>query len=215
MKRNCLLLIVALLFSLSNAFSQEANNVDLLSEKTPLKLVGRFGDCSVRVFRYKGTDSLVLCIGLLDDLDGNINLKYLRVEPEDWASFESKMAVVDEKFSKWAETARKENVKNFRKVVPVDFENIVGRFSFGYRGYYETPLYAVFEVNENGKSILRLVDNEDYDRPSSLLWFYSPQEFHDLYELIRFDNASARFLEMESRVKALEQAEKDRDAKFD
>ena len=45
MKKKSLLLIVALLFSLSNVFAQESNSVDQLSKATPLKLVGRFRDC--------------------------------------------------------------------------------------------------------------------------------------------------------------------------
>lgn len=228
--KKILSILAILLFSSFYLSAQNALEVDGLSEHGFI-LVGRFGtssdlsykDRSVRVLQLKSRNDL--CIGYLDDMGGNINLKYLRIEGPDWAAFEEKMAVINEKFTKWTQTAKANGEKGFKKTIPVDFENKVGKFYLGFSdGYYDTELYAVFEVDSNGDCSLRLDDRENYDSRSSsfkdqmhtpFFVFRSPEAFTVLYELIKQENALATFASMQAKIDAKKKAEEDHNAMYD
>lgn len=186
-------------------------------------LVGRYGyDRSIRLGEIR--DSLMLLIGLLDDTDGNINLKYLAVEPSDYPSFEQKMSVVNEKFAQWTLTAQKNNVVNFKKTMPVNFGNEVGYLSVGlFEEYVTTELYAVFEVDDMGKCSLRIDFWEDYDPRSGsyesqlhepYITFSSPEEFRDFYEQMKYSNAFENYKRVKEMVEAANRVEQNRDAMF-
>lgn len=228
--KKIVLVLASILMANICLFAQQSLEPDELSSHG-LVLVGRFGasddltfkDRSVRVLELKERQDLA--IGYTNDMGGNINLKYLRIEGPDWAAFEEKMAIVNEKFAKWTQTAKTDGVTNFKKTIPVDFENIVGKWSIGFTdGYWETKLYAVFEVDSAGGCTLRLDDWEEYDSRSSsyesqmhspFFVFESPESFNVLYELIKVENVKKNYDQIKAKINAKLQAENDRDAKFD
>ena len=196
-----------------------AQEVDALSEKG-IVLVGRFSRfniydplLSVRVLSLPERKDL--CIGLANDMSGNTKPTYIRIEEPDWDAFENQMAIVDEKFEKWSQVAAT-GEKNFKKTIPVNFEN-VGIWSLGVTSYYEsTSLYAVFEVDENGNCSLRLDKYED--KPSSHIpyfIFYTTEAFHQLYKLIKKENAIHNFELMQKAIERKKLQELERHLKYD
>ena len=204
-----------------NKLQSELERKDALSRQG-LVLVGRFYNKSIRLIEVR--DSLSLFIGLEDDTDGNINLRYLRIEPSKYQAFEQKMSIVNEKFKSWAQTAKEDHVTNFKKKIPVDFENEAGYFSMGFSNKYTyTDLYAVFEVDEKGESRLRIDNWEEYDPGNSsynsqmhtpYLYFYSPEDFAKFFELMRYDTAVKNYNRVKAIADAANKAVEDRDAKF-
>lgn len=204
------------------AKQRKLEETDWLSKKG-LILVGRLGKRSVRIMEIR--DSLSLLIGLIDDTDGNINLRYLRIEAKDYASFEQKMGIINEKFINWSQTAQKEKVTKFKKKIPVDFGDEVGYFTAGFiNKWVSTELFAVFEVDDKGNPSLRLDNWEEYDPSNSsyesqmhepYLVFCSPKDFSQLYELIKYDVASANYKRVKKIVDDANRAINERNAKFD
>jgi hypothetical protein len=194
---------------------------DALS-KQGLVLVGRFYNKSIRLLEVR--DSLSLFIGLEDDTNGNINLRYLRIEPSDYPAFEQKMSIVNEKFKSWAQTAKEDHVTKFKKKIPVDFDNEAGYFSMGFSNKYTyTDLYAVFEVDEKGESCLRIDNWEEYDSRNSsyesqmhspYLYFYSPEDFSKFFELMKYENAVKNYKRVKAIADSENKAKQDQDAKF-
>src|SRR5574344_216705 len=194
---------------------------DALS-KQGLVLVGRFYNKSIRLLEVR--DSLSLFIGLEDDTNGNINLRYLRIEPSDYPAFEQKMSIVNEKFKSWAQTAKEDHVTKFKKKIPVDFDNEAGYFSMGFSNKYTyTDLYAVFEVDEKGESCLRIDNWEEYDARNSsyesqmhspYLYFYSPEDFSKFFELMKYENAVKYYKRVKAIADSANKAKQDQDAKF-
>lgn len=229
MKRVLLILAFAVAASMS-LFAQEDLELDALSENKWF-LVGRFGESddltyknrSVRVLELESR--LDLAISYIEDTDGNINLKYIRIEGPDWAAFEEKMAFINEKFAKWTETAKAEGVTNFKKTIPVDFGEMPGKWSAGFSSrYVTTKLFARFEVDAEGNCTLRIDDWEEYDSSDSsyssqmhepFFVFRSPESFAVLYNLIKVENLNRNYEAMKAKLNAKNQAANDLDAKFD
>ena len=192
--------------------------LDQVSEQSEMLLVGRWEYFSARI--YKANDKeFFLSMSLHDDIKWPLDGKYLMVMGEDYASFEKNMAIVNEKFAKWTQTAKIEGVKDFRKTI-VYFGDRIGRMSlFEIRGM--TKLYAVFEVDGNGKCLLKLGSQEiddsqySYSNYAPYYTFYSPEDFRKFYEIIKYDNAMKNYNIMKSKIDAKKKAIENRDAKFD
>lgn len=156
---------------------------------------------SVRVISNPNLGRHDLLISL-NEGPGLRTLKYLRIEEQDWDAFEQQMAIVDEKFEKWSQVAAMNNEKDFIKTIPANFEN-VGYYSVGLvKKYVDTDLYAIFEVKD-GRCTLKLSNSEDRDKSSFILYF-SYETFHNLYELIKKENAMRN---LDLALKAIEQEE--------
>ncbi|MBR6083386.1 MAG: hypothetical protein IKP62_10775 [Salinivirgaceae bacterium] len=191
--------------------------IDQISESGMI-FVGRCGYISARI--HKNNDKeLLLLMSLHDDIKWPLDGKYLVVSGEDYASFEKNMAIVNEKYAKWTQTAKTDGVKNFRKTI-VDFGDKIGRMSlFNMRG--TTKLYAVFEVDENGKCLLKFgsqeIDDSEYaySNYAPYYTFYSPENFREFYEIIKYDNAMKNYKIMKSKLDAKKKSIEDRNAKFD
>ena len=195
------------------AVESYSSEIDDLSESSNMFLVGRFGKRSVRI-----SDGGYLFISLYDDFE-YMSGTYLRIDGKDYASFEKNMAIVNEKFAKWTQTAINDGVRNFRKTI-VDFgDRIVYLAWFKPQEY--TKLYAVFEVDEKGECLLKLGSKEiddskyAYSNYAPYYTFYSPEDFGKLYEIIKYDNAMKNYEIMKSKIDAKKKAIEDRDAKFD
>jgi hypothetical protein len=191
--------------------------IDQISEHYEMKLVGRLGYISVRI--GKADDKFLLFTSLHDDIEWPLDGRYLVISGEDYASFEKNMAIVNEKYAKWTQTAKTEGVKNFRKTI-VDFGDRIGRMSlFKMRG--TTKLYAVFEVDEMGKCLLKFGSQEiddsqyAYSNYAPYYTFYSPEDFRKFYEITKYDNAMKNYEKIKAKVDAKKKSIEDRDAKFD
>ena len=191
--------------------------IDQISESGMI-FVGRCGYISARI--HKNNDKeLLLLMSLHDDIKWPLDGKYLVVSGEDYASFEKNMAIVNEKYAKWTQTAKTDGVKNFRKTI-VDFGDRIGRMSlFNMRGM--TKLYAVFEVDEKGECLLKLGSQEiddskyAYSNYEPYYIFYSPEDFREFYEIIKYDNAMKNYKIIKAKVDAKKKNIEDRNAKFD
>ena len=191
--------------------------IDELSEQG-LIFAGRwyktddFPGFSVRV--HKDSDKFFVFFSLYNE--EQLGRKFLRVEGKDYASFEKNMAIVNEKFVKWAQTAKSDGVKNFTKTIPVDFGDNIVYCTSG--GNWKTKLYAVFEVDEDGDCRLRLDDREIEDpnnyHHSPYLRIYSQKRFGEFCEVMKFDNVMKNYEIMKSKIDAKENAIKNRNAKF-
>ena len=194
------------------------SGIDQVSEQSEMLLVGRLGYISVRIGKPNDKEFFLL-MSLHDDIEWPLDGRYLVVWGDDYASFEKNMAIVNEKFAKWTQTAKTDGEKNFRKTI-VDFGDKIGRMSlFNMRG--TTKLYAVFEVDENGECLLKFGSQEiddsqyAYSNYAPYYTFYSPEDFRKFYEIIKYDNAMKNYKIMKSKLDAKKKAIEDRDAKFD
>lgn len=194
------------------------SEIDQISERYEMVLVGRWKYYSARIY-VDNDDEFYLSISLHDDIKWPLDGKYLMVLGKDYASFEKNMAIVNEKFAKWTQTAKTDGVKNFRKTI-VDFGDRIGHMSmFEFRG--GTKLYAVFEVDENGSCLLKLGSQEiddsryAYSNYEPYYTFNSPEKFRKFYEIIKYDNAMKNYGILKSKINAKKKAIEDRDAKFD
>ena len=190
--------------------------LDQLSENGVI-LVGRWYNRSVRI--QKDSDSFLLIISLHDDIEWPLDGKYLIILGEDYVSFEKNMAIVNEKYTKWTQTAKKDGEINFRKTI-VDFGDRIGRMSL-FQMIGTTKLYAVFEVDKNGNCLLKLgsqeIDDSEYaySNYEPYYTFNSPEDFRRFYEIIKYDNAMKNYEIMKAKVDAKKKARDARDAKFD
>lgn len=194
------------------------SEIDQISEQAEMVLVGRLGTISARIGKAKD-GNFYLYMSLHDDIKWPLDGKYLVVRGVEYASFEKNMAIVNEKYAKWTQTAKTDGVKNFRKTI-VDFGDRIARMSmFDVRG--KTKLYAVFEVDEYGRCLLKLgsqeIDDSEYaySNYAPYYTFYSPEDFREFYEIIKYDNAMKNYGIMKSKIDAKKKAIEDRDAKFD
>ncbi len=220
---------VQCIFSISLP-AQDRDVLDDLSECGLIR-IGSFGTgedsdtttLKVRVLR-RGEDSLDVLIGMGYEFghDKSIDMRYLRVEAKDYLSFKKNMSVVNEKYSKWTDTAKSEGIKNFKKKIPVDFGDEVGYWAFvlyyqDFR-YESTKCYAIFEVDDEGNCTLRIDNVEEYETNGTnyhrpFFVFYSPEAFDALYNII--SNVRDRYLQVKHLIDAHEKSIAERDAKFD
>lgn len=167
---------------------------------------------SIRAMQKDSTDTYHLFLGLSNDRDGNINIRYLHIFPDDYPQFYSCFCQVRDKFSDWARTAAENGVKDFKKQIPVDFEETVYRISFlGPGGNLSTDFVATFSVDSEGHSCLMLGTREDED------YFYtygSPEMFATLVDLVGLDNIRKKYDAYLQRKARREKAETDRNALF-
>lgn len=210
--------------------AQDMDALDDLSECGIIR-IGSFGTgedsdtttLKVRVLR-RGEDSLDVLIGMGYEIghDNSIDMRYLRVEAKDYLSFKENISVVNEKYSKWTETAKSEGIKNFKKKIPVDFGEEVGYWAFvlysqSFR-YESTECYAIFEVDDEGNCTLRIDNVEEYKNKETnyhrpFFVFYSPEAFNALYNII--SNVHKRYLQVKPLIDAHEKSIAERDSKFD
>lgn len=210
--------IAFLLLASFSLYAQNDNDIDELS-KQGLIFAGRwyktddFPGFSVRV--HKDSDKFFVFFSLYNE--EQLGRKFLRVDGKDYALFEKNMAIVNEKFLKWTQTAKSDGVKNFTKTIPVDFGDNIVYCTSG--GNWKTKLYAVFEVDEDGDCLLRLDDREIEDpdnyHHSPYLRIYSQERFGEFCEVMKFDNVMKNYEITKSKIDAKKKAAEDRNARFD
>ena len=164
---------------------------------------------SIRAMEEDGTDTFHVLLGLSNDRNGNINLRYFHVFPKDYSQFYSCLCQVRDKFTEWAKTASENGVKNFNKQIPVDFGNTVYKYSsLGPGKNYSIDFVTTFSVDEEGQSSLRLgAKGDEYD----CYIYESPEEFSALVDKVGLDNIREKY-EVYLQWK---KAEADRDSLFE
>ena len=172
-----------------------------------------YGDnYSIRAMQKDSTDTYHIFLGLSHDRDGNINIRYLHIFPEDYAQFYSCFCQVRDKFTEWTRTATANGIKDFKKQIPVDFGETVYRVKFfGSGGNYSTDFVATFSVDSEGQSFLMLGTREKED------YFYaygSPERFSALVDLVGLDNIRKKYDAYLQRKAQREKAETDRNSLF-
>lgn len=195
-----------------------AQEVDEVSKKFGFMLVGRFSadnydilklNSSVRVIFDPALRRHDLLISIEEDQSvHSSHFDYIRIREQDWDLFETQMAIVYKKFKKWSQVAAMNNDKNFMKTI-ASFEN-VGRYrvsrSFPSDIHYSAiNLHAIFRVNDVGSCYLILSSSGNpkrHDYPFMLS--FCDETFHNLYELIKKENAMRN---LDLVLKAIEQEE--------
>ena len=153
-----------------------------------------------------------LFLGLNNDRDGNLNIRYLHVFPKDYEAFYSCFCQVRDKYEEWSRTAAENSVKDFKKKIPVDFGEAVCKLSLlGRGGNYATEFIATFAVESDGQAKL-LLGSADNEREFYV--YSSPEQFSTLVSQVSIENIKAKYDAYLERKARRERAETDRNDLF-
>lgn len=147
---------------------------------------------SIRVVKTSRSDTLALLLGLNNDLNGNVNLLYLVVQPEDYDTFCRLIKEVGDKFAEWSGLAAERGIRDFRKQIPVDFGTMVHVLAMMNAEMNPILFRAVFESDAEGRpSVTFQAEDGRYSEP--LFGFRDTADFTRFRRSISADTLQARY----------------------